>query len=38
MEARLVTCAAPGAYRAAGLFETCIAALRNALQPEKFVF
>jgi protein-L-isoaspartate(D-aspartate) O-methyltransferase len=38
MEARLVTCAAPGAYRTAGLFETCIAALRNALQPEKFVF
>jgi protein-L-isoaspartate(D-aspartate) O-methyltransferase len=38
MEARLITCAAPGAYRAAGLFETCIAALRNAPQPEKFVF
>jgi protein-L-isoaspartate(D-aspartate) O-methyltransferase len=38
MEARLITCTAPGAYRTAGLFETCIAALRNALQPEKFVF
>jgi protein-L-isoaspartate(D-aspartate) O-methyltransferase len=38
MEARLVTCTAPGAYRSAGLFETCIAALRNAPQPEKFVF
>ena len=38
MEARLVTCTAPGAYRSAGLFETCIRALRNALQPEKFVF
>lgn len=38
MEARLITCAAPGAYRTAGLFETCIAALRNAPQPEKFVF
>ena len=38
MEARLVTCTAPGAYRSAGLFETCIRALRNAPQPEKFVF
>ena len=38
MEARLVTCTAAGAYRSAGLFETCIAALRNAAQPEKFVF
>ena len=38
MEARLVTCTAAGAYRSAGLFETCIAALRNAPQPEKFVF
>jgi protein-L-isoaspartate(D-aspartate) O-methyltransferase len=38
MEARLVTCAAAGAYGATGLFETCIAPLRNAPQPEKFVF
>jgi protein-L-isoaspartate(D-aspartate) O-methyltransferase len=38
MEARLVTCAAAGAYGATGLFETCIAPLKNALQPEKFVF
>lgn len=38
MEARLVTCAAAGAYRSAGLFETCIAPLRNAVQPERFVF
>ena len=38
MEARLITCVAGGAYRAVGLFETCIAALRNAPQPEKFVF
>jgi protein-L-isoaspartate(D-aspartate) O-methyltransferase len=38
MEARLVTCVAPGAYCAVGLFETCIAALRNAPQPERFVF
>ena len=38
MEARLVTCAAAGAYRTTGLFETCIAALKNAPQPGKFVF
>lgn len=37
MEARLVTCAAPGAYRAVGLFETCIAPLRNAPRPGRFV-
>jgi protein-L-isoaspartate(D-aspartate) O-methyltransferase len=38
MEARLVTCAGAGAYGSTGLFETCIAPLRNALQPERFVF
>lgn len=38
MEARLITCVAPGAYGAIGLFETCIATLINALQPERFVF
>jgi len=38
MEARLITCVAPGAYCAIGLFETCIATLINALQPERFVF
>lgn len=38
MEAKLITCVAPGAYRTAGLFETCIPPLRNALQPERFVF
>lgn len=38
MEARLITCAAPVAYSTLGLFETCIAALRNAPQPEHFVF
>jgi len=38
MEAQLITCVAPGACRATGLFETCIPALRNALQPERFVF
>ena len=38
MEAQLVTCVAHGAYSTTRLFETCIAPLRNALQPEKFVF
>jgi protein-L-isoaspartate(D-aspartate) O-methyltransferase len=38
MEARLITCVAPGAYCAIGIFETCIATLMNALQPERFVF
>jgi protein-L-isoaspartate(D-aspartate) O-methyltransferase len=38
MEARLITCVARGAYRTARLFETCIPPLRNALQPERFVF
>ena len=38
MEARLITCAAGGACNALGLFETCIPALRNAPQPERFVF
>lgn len=38
MEAQLVTCVAAGAYRTTGLFETCIAPLRNALQPKRFVF
>jgi protein-L-isoaspartate(D-aspartate) O-methyltransferase len=38
MEARLITCAASGACNALGLFETCIPALRNAPQPERFVF
>jgi protein-L-isoaspartate(D-aspartate) O-methyltransferase len=38
MQARLFTCSAAGAYSADGLFETCIAPLRNAQQLEKFVF
>jgi len=38
MEARLITCVAAGAYNTTGLFETCIAPLRNAVQPERFVF
>lgn len=42
MEAVLVTCVAQeketGTYNTVDLFETCIAPLRNAQQPERFVF
>jgi protein-L-isoaspartate(D-aspartate) O-methyltransferase len=38
MQARLITCGAAGACNTTTLFETCIAPLRNALQPERFVF
>jgi len=38
MEARLITCVSSGVYNSIGLFETCIAPLKNALQPERFVF
>ena len=38
MAARLIVCAGSGACNALGLFETCIPALRNAPQPERFVF
>ena len=38
MEARLITRVDERAFNAIGLFETCIAPLRNALQPERFVF
>jgi protein-L-isoaspartate(D-aspartate) O-methyltransferase len=38
MEARLVHCTAAGACHATGLFETCIAPLKNAPQPDRFVF
>jgi protein-L-isoaspartate(D-aspartate) O-methyltransferase len=38
MTAILVTCVTEGAWNETGLFETCIAPLRNAPQPERFVF
>lgn len=38
MEGKLVTCAAKGSCRVADLFETCVAPLRNALQPQRFTF
>ena len=38
MEAVLVTRISGDAYNSTGLFETCIAPLKNALEPERFVF
>jgi protein-L-isoaspartate(D-aspartate) O-methyltransferase len=38
MTARLTTCVTEGAWNETGLFETCIAPLRNVPQPERFVF
>lgn len=38
MVARLVTCNARGVYITTDLFETCIPPLKNAQQPERFVF
>ena len=38
MTAQLVSCAAPGVYRTAGLFETVIAPLVNCEQPPRFRF
>jgi protein-L-isoaspartate(D-aspartate) O-methyltransferase len=38
MQARLVNCVSAGMCNRIGLFETCIAPLRNALRPETFVF
>jgi protein-L-isoaspartate(D-aspartate) O-methyltransferase len=38
MQAQLVTCTAPGAFRSITLFETCVAPLVNAPQPAAFVF
>ena len=38
MTAILYTCVADGALNEVGLFETCIAPLRNLARPERFVF
>jgi len=38
MTARLVTQVSAGVYNETGLFETCIAPLREVRQPERFVF
>jgi protein-L-isoaspartate(D-aspartate) O-methyltransferase len=38
MSARIVTCAAPGAFRTAEIFETLLAPLANCAQPSRFRF
>lgn len=38
MRAKLITCLTPGAFQSVTLFETAVAPLQNALQPERFVF
>ncbi len=38
MSARLVRCTGEGSHAERALFETCIAPLKNALQPERFQF
>ncbi len=38
MHMRLITCAHAGAHSAVTLFETCIPPLKNAPQPQRFVF
>ena len=38
MQAKLITCTAPGCIRDVVLFETCVAPLLNAPHPEAFVF
>lgn len=38
MQARLITHVAPGVFESATLFETVVAPLQNALQPQRFVF
>lgn len=38
MQARLVTCVAPGVFESVTLFETVVAPLQHALQSERFVF
>jgi protein-L-isoaspartate(D-aspartate) O-methyltransferase len=38
MQVTLATRLSAGAYRMTRLFETCIAPLKNALEPERFAF
>lgn len=38
MEAQLITCIAEGVYRTTNLFETSVPPLKNAMQPQRFVF
>ncbi len=38
MEAQLITCVAEGVYRTTNLFETSVPSLKNAMQPQRFIF
>ncbi len=38
MRALMITCVAPGQFARSGLFETNVAPLQHALQPERFAF
>jgi len=38
MEAQRVACVAEGVYRTSNLFETSVPSLKNAMQPQRFVF
>ncbi len=38
MQARLITCIAPGIFESTTLFETVVAQLQNAVQPKRFIF
>jgi protein-L-isoaspartate(D-aspartate) O-methyltransferase len=38
MEAKLITSVGEGSCHATALFETCLAPLKNALQPARFEF
>lgn len=38
MEATLITCVSAGVYNSIPIFETCVAPLRNAPHPARFVF
>src|SRR5271169_5982242 len=38
MQAKLITCQQPGVFASANLFETSVAPLQHALQPERFEF
>lgn len=38
MAGRLITCVGNGAFNTVDIFETCVPALKNAVQPERFVF
>lgn len=38
MQAKLITCVAPGVFESVTLFETSVASLQNAVQPVRFAF